>query len=375
MSGVYIHIPYCSTRCIYCDFFTQVDMRQCTMYVKSVCDEAVLRKGFIGDELVQTIYFGGGTPSQLNEKELSDILDALLCTFNVSPLAEITIEVNPDDLNDDYIAMLRSLRFNRISMGIQSFDDDILKFLRRRHDASKAKASVAQLQEHGFDNISIDLIYGIPGQTQEMWNSDLEEAMKLNIQHVSAYHLIYEEETPLSRLLEKREINPIDEDLSLAFLERLIDVLHDNGFVHYEISNFAKSGFYSKHNTSYWDGRKYLGLGTAAHSYNGKVRSYNISSIQKYIEGISAGEGYYEIETLDERTLYNEYILTRMRTMWGIDMGYIKNRFGDNRYLYCAKFMQPYLDGGFLKKQNEIVSLTRNGIFISDKIMSDLMLV
>lgn len=376
MAGIYIHVPFCKTRCIYCDFYTRTDMSPKYDYVSALCEEIKLRKNYIGDEDVKTVYFGGGTPSQLSESDFLRIFETLHLEFRIAPDAEITMEANPDDLSPQYLATLKEkLPFNRLSIGIQSFDDEELKFLKRRHSADKAKEAVRMCQSLGYDNISIDLMYGLPNQTMQIWERNLEEAMALDVQHISSYHLIYEQGTRLYRLFKMGDVNPVDEDLSVDMFSRMIEKLTAAGFDHYEISNFARHGLYSKHNSSYWLGKKYLGLGPAAHSYDGENRSWNVASISKYIEGIKAENPNLEIEFLDENTRYNDFILTGMRTKWGVNLSELESLFGAKMKAFCQKNARKYLDQGFLTEKDNILKLTRQGIFISDGIMSDLMWV
>lgn len=373
MAGIYIHVPFCKTRCIYCDFYTRTDMSPKFDYVSAICKEIELRKEYIEGETVKTIYFGGGTPSQLSQDDFNKIFEAIYRHFKVEPDAEITMEANPDDLSPAYLQSLVTLPFNRVSLGVQSFDDNELKFLKRRHSAAKAKEAVNQLKSLGFDNISIDLMYGLPGQTIEIWRKNLDEAISLDIQHISSYHLIYEQGTKLYRLFKSGDVKPVDEDISVDMFSLMIEKLADAGFEHYEISNFARNGLYSKHNSSYWLGEKYLGLGPAAHSFDGQNRAWNIPSISRYIEGIRVGELPLEIEYLDIDTQYNDFILIGMRTMWGVDLNELENPFGKSKKDYCLKNVQKYIDQGFVIQESNILKLTKKGIFISDGIMSDLM--
>lgn len=375
MAGIYIHVPFCKTRCIYCDFYTRTDMSSKQDYVSAICKEIELRKEYIGDENIETVYFGGGTPSQLLKEDFDRIFASVHRNFYVSKDAEITMEANPDDLNDKYLQMIKKLPFNRLSIGIQSFDDNELLFLKRRHSAQKAKEAVKSAKSIGFDNISIDLMYGLPNQTLDIWNKNLNEALALDIQHISSYHLIYEQGTRLYRLFKLGDVKPVDEDLSVEMFSTMIDKLSSAGFEHYEISNFAKNKLYSKHNSSYWLGKKYLGFGPAAHSFDGQNRAWNIPSISKYTEGINLGKLPLEIEYLDENTRYNDFILTGMRTMWGVDLKELERLFGSQRKEYCLKNVGKYVNQGFVTQSDNKLKLTRQGIFISDGIMSDLMWV
>ena len=375
MAGIYIHVPFCKTICIYCDFFTKTNMDKKNPYVDAVCKEAKIRFSYLNNERVDTIYFGGGTPSQLSIDDLKSILDTIYRTYEVAKDPEITLEANPDDLSEDYLNNLIAIGINRLSMGVQSFDDEELKFLNRRHSAEKAMKAVKLSQKAGFDNISIDLMYGLPNQTMGIWKNNLQKAIDLNIQHISSYHLIYEEGTKLYRLLQKGNIKSVDEELSVEMFSTMIDYLTKDHFIHYEISSFGKDGLFSKHNSSYWLGTKYLGLGPAAHSYDGLNRSWNISSIPKYISGISCHRPDIEIEHLDQRTRYNDFILTGMRTMWGIDKKELEKLFGTDMLNYCSRNIQKHIDSSDVIETNSVYKLSRSGIFVSDSIMSDLMYV
>lgn len=375
MAGIYIHVPFCKTRCIYCDFFTRTDMKQKNPYVSAICKEAVLRAEYLGGETIETIYFGGGTPSQLSIEDLQSVLNPLRNTFEISPQAEITLEANPDDLNASYISQLLSSGFNRLSMGVQSFDDAQLKFLNRRHSAQRAIDAVKMAQQGGFQNISIDLMYGLPDLTMDIWQDTLDKAIALNIQHISSYHLIYEAGTKLYRLLQKGDVRSADEELSLDMFSLLIEKLKEAGFIHYEISNFGKEGLFSRHNSSYWLDKKYLGLGPSAHSFNQINRCWNVASIPKFIEGIKAEKPNIEEEILDTQARYNDFILTGMRTMWGINISTLKDKFGDKMLEYCEANLKKHLESGNVILANNHYKITPQGIFISDSIMSDLMYV
>ncbi|SBV92530.1 radical SAM family heme chaperone HemW [uncultured Dysgonomonas sp.] len=375
MAGIYIHVPFCKTRCIYCDFYTRTDMSPKYNYVLAVCREIELRKDYISNEVVKTIYFGGGTPSQLSYGDFQKIFDTIRANFTVAPNAEITMEANPDDLDTKYLEMLRGLPFNRLSIGIQSFDDNELKFLKRRHSAERAIDAVSLCKSSGYNNISIDLMYGLPNQTMDIWQRNLEQAINLDVQHISSYHLIYEQGTRLYRLFKLGDVKAVDEDLSVQMFSTMIDRLAAAGFEHYEISNFARIGLYSKHNSSYWLGDRYLGLGPAAHSFDGQNRAWNVASISKYVEGIGQGSPVIEVEYLDKHTSYNDFILTGMRTMWGVNLTELESRFDTSMKNYCMKNVQRYINQGFVVNESNVLKLTREGIFISDGIMSDLMWV
>lgn len=375
MSGLYIHIPFCAKRCLYCDFFSNTEMKYKESYINAVIRELELRKAYTGGEPIETIYFGGGTPSQLQAKDFDRIFNAIYRLFDVSHCGEITLEANPDDMTPEYVSSLRTLPFNRISMGVQSFKEEDLRFLNRRHNRQQALQAVALCKENGLSNISIDLIYGLPGQTQKEWEANIDQAIQLDIPHISAYHLIYEEGTALYKLKEAGKISPVDEEVSVALFTSLIDRLTASGYLHYEISNFARPGMISRHNSSYWTGKKYIGIGPSAHSYNGENRQWNVSSLPEYLRGVENGSPETEVETLDINTRYNDYIITGLRTMWGIQLDEIQQQFGKDKLIYCQKQAAPYINRGLLIQKEGVITLSGEGIFISDGIMSDLLWV
>ncbi|WP_102406866.1 radical SAM family heme chaperone HemW [Parabacteroides bouchesdurhonensis] len=375
MAGLYIHVPFCAKRCLYCDFFSNTEMKYKAPYIAAIIQEIELRKEYTGQELLDTIYFGGGTPSQLDASDFEQIFSSIYRLFSISHAAEITLEANPDDMTPKYLTMLRRFPFNRISMGVQSFKEADLHFLNRRHNREQAIEAVNLCKENGIGNISIDLIYGLPGQTLPEWEKNLEEAIRLDIPHISAYHLIYEEGTALYKLMEAGKVKPIVEDLSVSLFSLLIDKLTSAGYQHYEISNFAKTGYISRHNSSYWTGKKYLGIGPSAHSYNGIEREWNISSLPQYIEGINNRTPNTEKEVLDLHTRYNDYIITGLRTMWGINLHDIQKQFGNELKVFCERQATHYLQQGLLISEKEKLTLSRQGIFISDGIMRDLLWV
>lgn len=375
MAGIYLHIPFCKRRCIYCDFYsTTMDGRK-DEYISALCHELSMRQHYLEDERIKTIYWGGGTPSQLEERHFRTVFDTLARHYELQPDAEITLEANPDDLTPAYIHMLRRLPFNRISIGIQTFDDETLRLLHRRHTAAQAIDAVRRCQDTGFENISIDLMYGLPKESLQSWEHDLCQAISLHVQHLSAYHLIYEEGTELWRLRRQHRVEEVDEDSSLAFFNLLMDKMKQAGFEHYEISNFALPGRYSRHNSSYWDGTKYMGCGAAAHSFNGVSRQWNIASLELYIKGIREGTIPAEVEQLDVHTRYNDRIITAIRTSKGLLLPALEKEFGKELHDFCLRNARPYLTQGKLTIENDWLRLTRAGIFISDGIMSDLLWV
>jgi len=374
MAGVYLHIPFCKSRCNYCDYFSSANESRLDDYVKSLCVEAQIRKNEL-NENINTIYFGGGTPSRLQQTHFEQIFAILFELFSINPDAEITLEANPDDFSPEYIETLAALPFNRLSIGIQSFDDRELTFLNRRHTKQQAVDAVKHAQQAGFNNLNIDLMYGLPNQTIEMWQHSLQQAIALNIQHISAYHLAYEEQTEMLSLLQKGIIEPQTEQASTDMFSILINTLADNGFLHYELSNFALPDMFSKHNSSYWRGSTYIGLGAAAHSFDGDNRSWNVASIAEYIEAIEAKTLNQTAERLTIFEKYNEFILTGLRTMWGVNLQTLQNKFGATFYDFCLKNAQKHIDNHFLKIDGNVLKMLPKGVFIADGIVSDLIWV
>ena len=375
MAGIYIHIPFCKRRCIYCDFFSTTQSEKKPTYIHALCQELEMRKNYLGGEEIETIYLGGGTPSQLTEEELNEIFTSLYNIYKVKEDAEITLEANPDDLTPEYVSMLRRLPINRISMGIQTFQEETLKLLHRRHTARQAIEAFQRCREAGFRNISIDLMYGLPGETLDTWKEDLQQAIALHPEHISAYHLIYEEGTALWKLRDEHQVEEADEDLSVTLFKNLIDELKQAGYQHYEISNFCLPGLHSRHNSSYWTGKKYLGCGPSAHSFNGSSRQWNIASLDNYLKGIASGKPNYEIEELDLYTRYNDFVITSIRTCWGMSLSRLRSEYGEELYRYCLRMAKSHLEQGVLEIEENTLRLTQEGIFISDGIMSDLLFV
>ena len=379
MAGLYVHVPFCAKRCVYCDFYSNTDMECKDTYMSALLREMELRRDYLHGENVDTIYFGGGTPSQLQSYNFEQIFERIYRIFSVSDNPEVTIEANPDDLSDSYISSLKTLPVNRISIGIQSFADKELRLLNRRHTSREAVDAVARCKDAGLENISIDLMYALPGQTEESWAYNLDKAIALDVSHISAYSLTYEEGTSIFKMMERKEIEPVDDDLCEQFFRLLKKKLADAGFVHYEISNFAKcsdsfpEGRISLHNSSYWNGTHYLGLGPSAHSYNGVSRSWNVSSISGYIKALKDGSAEVrETELLDDVAKYNDFIITRLRTMWGVSLNELKRQFGEKRERYFLEKSEPFLRLNMLKKQGGIVKVSEESIFISDAIIRDL---
>ena len=374
MAGIYIHIPLCRSRCVYCDFYSSTFDGNRSELVDAICTELVQRRDYLRETTVKTLYFGGGTPSLLRPDELSKIFSAVEANYPCA-FEEVTLEANPDDLPDDFLTSLKRFPINRLSIGIQSFHDDDLTLLNRRHTAEEAKAAVRRCQSHGFPNISIDLIYGLPNQTLSAWEDNLHQAIELDVPHISAYHLTYEEGTKIYRMLQKGEVREVDEELSVGMFHLLRSKLQEAGIQQYEISNFARPGCHARHNSSYWDGTPYLGAGPAAHSFDGKDRRWNISNTRRYIEAIRSGEAYYELEVLDETSSYNDYVITSLRTIAGMDLKHLSERFGEPYVSYCMRQALPFIDRGVLCRTSDRLFLTEQGLFVSDAVMEEMMMV
>ena len=375
MAGIYIHIPFCKQRCNYCAFYSTTLYNIREKYVDALCKEIVLRKEYAGSAPIGTIYFGGGTPSTLTMEQLQKICGTIYSTHSVSSTAEVTIECNPDDLTPDFLAQLKQLPFNRISMGVQSFNDTQLKRLGRRHNAQKAREAVHNAREAGYNNISIDLIFALPGSTITEWEHDLDSAIALHPDHLSAYNLTYEEGTPLHRALERGDFAELSEEENIEQFQMLITKMKEAGYRHYEISNFALPGCESRHNSSYWNDTPYIGCGAAAHSYNGTSRQWNIADIQEYIKGMESGEYNFEIEQLTEEERYNDTILTRLRTAEGLPLEWMKEKFCDRLNRHMQRAAEKEIALGNLKEENGSLSLTEKGIFISDAVIRELIYI
>lgn len=375
MAGIYLHIPFCKKRCIYCDFYssTRSDLR--TRYVEALCSELEQRIDYLEGAPVRTLYLGGGTPSQLTTEQLQRIFDTMQRLINLNDLEEVTLEANPDDLTARYVEGLTTLPINRLSMGIQSFDDSMLRLLNRRHTAQQARDAVERCRAAGFSNLSIDLMYGLPGQTAEAWRNDLQQAIALGVEHISAYHLSVEEGTPLHRLCQANRLHEADEELSVMLFEQLTTTLQQAGYLQYEISNFCLPNRHSRHNSAYWQGIPYLGCGASAHSYNGVSREWNVASIDRYIGGIVEGERDFEQEQLDQTTRYNEMVMTALRTREGLSLEQLKQQFGTSYHDYCLDMAHRHLEQGLMALTEGRLHLTHQGIFVSDALLSDLMII
>lgn len=367
--GIYIHVPFCKSRCIYCDFYsTTLGMEWMSLYVDALCREMRLRANEIDVARAHSLYIGGGTPSQLPPHLLRKIFDAVKGIFTFSADAEITIEANPDDVTPMWLETLKATPVNRISMGVQTFSDEILRFLRRRHTARQALDAVSLCREYGYDNISLDLIYGLPGQSMEQWKEDVRQVLSLNVPHLSAYSLSFEEGTPLSRMQEEGTVSEVPDSLSWQMYEYLMVETEKAGMQHYEISNFSMPGMHSRHNSSYWYGKPYLGLGPGAHSYDGKrLRRANQSDLKPYVSACGDVPNTYEMLTDEE--LYDELVMTRLRTSQGLDLSLLSG----NEREYCLSMAAKHVEKGLLVLADDNLRLSKEGIFVSNDIISDIM--
>jgi len=372
MAGIYIHIPFCKQACNYCDFHFSTSLKNKDVFLKALKKEIEIRKNYLGTKKISTVYFGGGTPSILDQAQLLDIFETLNMHFDIGADAEITLEANPDDLTEEKIKELKQTPVNRLSIGIQSFYDEDLKLMNRAHSSSEALRSVEFAQQSGFENISIDLIYGIPTLTEHRWRNNLQIALALDVKHISAYCLTVEPKTALAHAVKTGAIKNVDELQSAAHFEIMLEGMKSYGFIQYEISNFCKEGYYSKHNSNYWLKEKYLGLGPSAHSYNETSRQWNISNNAIYIRELESGSLKFEKEELTKTQRYNEYILTSLRTIWGTDLAYIKDHFGGDFSVNTLKEAEKYIKTEDLLNEKNKLFLTDKGKLIADRIASDL---
>jgi oxygen-independent coproporphyrinogen-3 oxidase len=374
MAGIYIHIPFCKKLCHYCDFYHLISDGDHSSFISALLREAEMRKDYPGKEPISTIYLGGGTPSVLTAAETGMILDQLKRLFNVESGSEITMELNPDDVSPDYMHDLKQLGINRISMGVQSWADDDLKMLNRRHTGVQASEAINIVFKAGFEKVTIDLIYGIPGMSTGKWADNLDRAISTGITHLSAYHLTIEPGTVFGKMRDKGQLQEIDEEESSSQFNILIDKMESAGFIHYEISNFGKPGFFSVHNTNYWKQVPYLGLGPSAHSFNGYSRQWNIKDLKKYIKYVNRRKDFFEREELDIKTRFNEYIMTSLRTMWGIDLEYVEKTFEKEGYDYVMNLAGKFISYGMMKQEKNTLVLSNQGKMISDNIISEFMM-
>ena len=381
MSGIYIHIPFCKQACYYCDFHFSTSLKKKDELVKALARELILRKGELQNQTIETIYFGGGTPSLLTIDELRLLIDSIYLNYSVSDNPEITIEANPDDLSKQKLNDLTTSRINRLSIGIQSFFEDDLQSMNRAHSSQEAKQCLEEATKH-FSNITIDLIYGIPNMSIEKWNKNLQTAFSFGVNHISSYALTVEPKTALASFIKKGTYPPIDDDLALQHFDLLMAETEQQGFVHYEISNFGKKGYFSKHNTSYWQGKSYLGIGPSAHSFNGKQRSWNVSNNTIYIKSIQDNTLPSKVETLSKQDRYNEYVMTGLRAIWGVSLNKIETDFGIDYKEHLIASAKKFINQELLIIEDckteqgiSILKPTKKGKFLIDGIASDLFIL
>lgn len=372
MAGIYLHIPFCKQKCHYCNFFSLATTRYRTEFVEALLKEIELQQGYLESQVVNTIYFGGGTPSLLSTLEIKKIIDKLIKHFNVSGEVEITLEANPDDVTEEKGKEWAASPVNRISLGVQSFHDEDLEYLNRVHDSKSALNSIDLLKRLGFNNLTIDLIYGIPTLNEERWIENLQIFFSRDLPHLSAYALTVEEKTALAHLIQKKKIRPVREKDQVEHFNILTELTEKEGFIHYEISNFARPGHYSKHNSIYWLGGHYLGLGPSAHSFNGTERKWNVSNLSTYIRMENVTEILEETETLSMVQQYNEYVMTSLRTAWGCDLEHVNNVFGEQYSQYLEKKAGPRILDNTIRQSGRVLSLTKKGKLFADGIASSL---
>ena len=378
MSGIYIHIPFCKQACHYCDFHFSTSMKKKEEMVLAIAKEIQMRKsefelldGARNDAKIETIYFGGGTPSVLTSEEINFLIAAVYSNYSVIENPEITLEANPDDLSSERIIELSKSKINRLSIGIQSFFEDDLQMMNRAHNSAEAKKCLQEATLY-FDNISLDLIYGIPRMSNEKWKQNIETALSFGIPHISSYALTVEPKTALNKLIQTGKIAAPKDEVAQEHFAILVETLEANGFIHYELSNFGKENYFSKNNSAYWLGKKYIGIGPSAHSYDGISRSWNVSNNSIYLKSIQEDKLPNEIEILSISDRYNEYIMTGLRTIWGVSLDRIKTEFGDEYLNYLNKQVQKFLDDDLVFIENNILKPTSKGKFLTDGIASDL---
>ena len=375
MAGIYIHIPYCKQKCTYCNFHFSTNTKSINEMIDAMIIEISQRKDYLKEKNVDTIYFGGGTPSIIEAKYIDLILSKIYSIYDVKKNAEITLELNPDDITNQKIKEYKASGINRLSIGIQSFNDTDLKFMNRGHNAKQALESIRLAQENGIENITIDLIYGVPGLTNKLWENNLSIINELDINHFSAYALTVEPKTKLDYLIKTKKISPLKDKEIEGHFKILQDKVETMGYTQYEISNFCKDNHFSEHNSSYWKGKWYLGIGPSAHSFNGEYRQWNIKSNSKYISNIKNKLKYYEIESLSKKEKYNEYVLTSLRTIWGVDLKYLKENFDSKTNKHFEKLIQKWELNQNVMTKNNCKVLTKDGMLFADAISSDLFII
>ncbi|MDP2087823.1 MAG: radical SAM family heme chaperone HemW [Flavobacteriaceae bacterium] len=372
MAGIYLHIPFCKQACFYCDFHFAVSLKNKDDLLKSMAKELILRKDYLENQPIETIYFGGGTPSLLSTDEILRLFDTLSKNYNLSADIEFTLEANPDDLTTQKVKEFSNTPINRFSIGIQSFFDDDLKFMNRAHTASEADTSVKRVQDAGFDNITIDLIYGIPKMSTAQWKENLHKSFELSVPHLSCYALTVEEKTALHHLIKTKKYPAVSDEMAYKHFQILAAETAQHNFVQYELSNFGKEGYFSKHNRSYWMGKSYLGVGPSAHSFNGFSRSWNMANNPKYIKSIEQNVLPLTTEMLTVTNQFNEYLMTGLRTIFGVSPDIIKNRFGVVYKNHLLKQLEKHLQLQHAEIKEDTVFITSKGRFLTDTILSDL---
>lgn len=372
MAGLYIHIPYCRQKCHYCNFYSLASRKYRELLPEALMQELALQKDYLAGEKLQTIYIGGGTPTVYPPQVIAEIIEFAKKQFEIDALAEITIEANPDDLSADYLQQLRQTPVNRLSIGIQSFHDDDLHYLHRNHSAANAHQAIHNSVAAGFDNLSIDLIYGIPGLTDKKWMTNIKTILDYNIPHVSAYALTVEPGTALDKLINKQKLPPVEEQQAADQFVILMEMMVAAGYEHYEISNFSKPGQYARHNTSYWQGVPYLGIGPSAHAFDGRSRQWNVSNLEAWLAGIRNKKPAFEREMLSPTQQLNEYVMTSLRTMWGTDLQIIQSRFGAGLRQMVLHQAASFQKKGLVFINNNIITLTQPGKLFADGIAAEL---
>ena len=372
MAGIYIHIPFCKKACHYCDFHFSTSIKHKTEMLDAIIQEIALQKKYLPNQIIHTIYFGGGTPSILSGSDLSRIIDTVYQNFTIAPNPEITLEANPDDLNIQKIKEIRQTQINRFSIGVQSFFDDDLKWMNRAHIAAESESAIKRAQDNGFDNLNIDLIYGFPLLTPQKWNANLQKAIEFKVSHISSYALTVEPKTALASFIKNKQQAPINEEQSATQFLILMDTLCEAAYQHYEISNFCLNGMQSQHNTNYWQGVHYLGIGPSAHSFNGLSRQWNVADNMRYLSALAKNEIPATKEVLTLHNKINEYLMTGLRTIWGIDLYKIALNYGNIVSQKIEQKSLALINKGFVVNKNGIITLTKNGKLYADGIAADL---
>ncbi|MFL2573864.1 MAG: radical SAM family heme chaperone HemW [Flavobacteriales bacterium] len=375
MAGIYLHIPYCKQKCTYCNFHFSTNTKNVNEMINAMLVEIENKKDYLFNNEIETIYFGGGTPSFIQTSHINSLIKKIFSLYNVKGDAEITLELNPDDVSENKLRELKSTGINRLSIGVQSFHDEDLKFMNRSHDGNMARKSISIAKKLGFKNITIDLIYGLPNLSNKKWEENLNVIKQLKINHFSAYALTVEPKTKLDFLIKNKKLDPISDEKIEEHFKILQEISEKIGFVQYEISNFCKDKVISKHNSSYWKKKKYIGIGPSAHSFNGNSRQWNVKSNSKYILKLKSQQEYYEIEKLSENEKYNEYVLTTLRTMWGINQKYLNKNYNKKINLKFTTLIKKWIESGDVIKENENFKLSKKGMLMADGIASDLFVI